>query len=696
MASTSIAADNCAANSKGSPEGDRSSYGGRWLVLLAAAWIVTAGVAVYWNSFAGAFVFDDQTSIVENPTIRKLWPLGPVFSPPRNGETVSGRPLLNLSFALNYAISGKETWSYHLVNLGIHLANALLLLGLLRRTLQKAVIPPSVRANALPLAWAITLLWTVHPLQTEAVTYIVERAESLVAFFYLAMLYAILRTDEAGHARWWLGLAVGACLLGMASKEVMVTAPVLAIVYDRTFLAGTFREAWRRRAWMYVFLAATWLLLLGLVWSTGLLFRREELETPLWWSYALAQPRSILYYLRLAIWPHPLCVYYAWPVCKSWLEILPALVVVLAAGAAVIWAMARRPMWGFVGFWFFAILAPTSSVIPLHDVVVERRMYLPLVAMQALAVMAGYFLGRWLLQRAWMPTQVCRGLGLSMAVVTSAVLGILTIDRNQIYSSELILWQDTAAKAPWNPAAYNGWGVALLASARPSEAIEHFEEAVRIKPRCAVAHNNWGNALLTLDRQSEAVEHFEEAVRIKPDLADAHINWGNALLALDRQSEAIKHYQRALRIKPDYAEIYYNWGNALFSLGRHQEAVERYKQALQIKADHADAHLNLGNSMSGLGRHAEALQHFEQAARLKPDYAEAQTNWGIALSALGRKLEAIEHYQQALRIQPDCFTAHNNWGNAFSELGRPSEGIEHYEQALRIKPEYAEAHCNWG
>ena len=671
-------------------ESGPSWFHSRWATPLGAGLIMLAGVAVYWNSFAGVFVFDDQTSIVENPTIRKLWPLGPVFSPPRNGETVSGRPLLNLSLALNYAISGKETWSYHLANLGIHLANALLLLGLVRRTLQRPVVPPSVRDHALPLAWTIALVWTVHPLQTEAVTYIVERAESLVAFFYLLMLYAILRSDEAGHPRWWQGLAVGACLLGMASKEVMVTAPVMAIVYDRTFLAGTFRKAWRRRARMYVFLAATWLVLIGLVWSTGLLLRREEFEVPSWWSYALAQPRSILYYLRLAIWPHPLCAYYAWPVCQSWLEILPALVAVLVAGVAVIWAMVKRPMWGFAGFWFFGILVPTSSVIPLHDVMVERRMYLSLAAVLTLVVVGGYLVGRrWLGRRVLV-------VGTCLVITVAVVLGVLTHQRNEDYRSELSMWEDTLRKAPDNPYAHNNLGNALTHASRLAEAIKHLEEVVRLKPEYALGHINLGAALRRSGRVSEAIEHYEEAIRLKPQYAVGHNDLGVVLYSLGRLSEGIEHCREAIRLKADYADAHSNLGLALAKAGRLPEAVEHHMEAIRLNPSQVTFHNNLGNAILALGRPAEAVKHYEAALAIDPTFAATHNNLGMVLTKTGRLPEAIERYAEAIRLDPKQVTFHNNLGNAMLAMGRSAEAIKHYEVALQIDPTFAGTHSNLG
>ncbi len=164
--------------------------------MLAAGLITLATVAAFSNSFAGPFVFDDIPSIVKNPTIRQLWPLWPTLCPPRDGETVTGRPLLNLSLAINYAVSGQRVWSYHAANLGIHVFAALLLFGILRRSFLLPTMRDRWGTAALPLALVVALLWAIHPLQTESVTYIVQRAESLVGLFYFLTLYCFVRARK--------------------------------------------------------------------------------------------------------------------------------------------------------------------------------------------------------------------------------------------------------------------------------------------------------------------------------------------------------------------------------------------------------------------------------------------------------------------------------------------------------------------
>ena len=244
--------------------------------------------------------------------------------------------------------------------------------------------------------------------------------------------------------------------------------------------------------------------------------------------------------------------------------------------------------------------------------------------------------------------------------------------------------------------AHYSLGTALMHSGRLPEAIEHLEHALRVKPDYAEARNNLGGALMESGRLPEAIEHFEQAVRVKPDYAEAHYNLGGALMRSGRLPEAIEHLEQVLRINPDYAEARNNLGSALMQSGRLPEAIEHLEHALRVKPDFAEAHYNLGTALMESGRLPEAIEHLQQALRIKPDYAEARYNLGTALMQSGRLPEAIQHWEHAVRIKPDDAEAHYILGIALGRAGRIPEAIEHLQQALRIKPDYAEAHYNLG
>ena len=369
-----------------------SEFPSYWTTLIAGGVIVLATVLAYRNSLNGPFIFDDKLAIVSNLTIRRLWPIWKPLCPPSHGETVTGRPLLNLSLAVNYAISGLNVWSYHVANLAIHILAAWLLFGILRRTF----LLPSLGNSQIPaptcLALAIAMLWAIHPLQTESVTYIVQRAESLVGMFYLLTLYCFIRGATSGGGRYWYAAAVLACLLGMASKEVMVSAPLMVLLYDRAFLAGSFREAWRRHYGVYLALASTWLLSGWLVVVAGSRGGTAGFGAGVSsWAYLCTQFGAIVHYLKLSVWPRPLLFDYGPDTVPITLAIIPNALFVGLLGLATLVALWRWPKIGFLGAWFFAILAPTLSIVPVAtQVVAEHRMYLPLAAVVIAVTLAGY------------------------------------------------------------------------------------------------------------------------------------------------------------------------------------------------------------------------------------------------------------------------------------------------------------------
>jgi len=572
-------------------------------VLAGEAILAAGAIAVYSRTFPIPLFFDDRAAIIDNSTIRH-W--GTAWWPPIN-TTASGRPILNLSLAINYAVSGTAGWSYHALNLAIHVLAGLTLFGIVRRTLARRA-----EAAASPLAFFAALLWTLHPLQTEAVTYVIQRAESLMGLFYLLTLYCFIRGAEAnGRQRLWFPLSVVACLLGMATKEVTVSAPLIVLLYDRTFVAGSFREAWHRRRWLHLSLAATWLPLAGLVASAG--WNRNGMAgfdvgiTP--WAYWLTQFEAVTRYLWLAVWPHPLVFEYGtfWVNQATEMSLYALLVVGLAV--AVLVALWRRPVLGFLGAWFFAILAPTSVVPGRLQMIVEHRMYLPLAAVMTLVVIGIHAAVR---RQSWV---VFAALALG--------LGMLTARRNEDYRSELTIWSDTLAKRPNNERAHYNLGNAWLeVPGRLNDAIAQYEEALRLNPDYAEAHNSLGFAWAQMPgRLDDARAQFAESLRLDPHCASAHTNLGNVWSEMPgRLNDAIAQYEEALRLDPDYAEAHYNLGLAFSRMpGRLNDAIAQFEEALRLRPDYAPGWHSLGVSWFQLGNLPAAAEAFRKELRLSPD-----------------------------------------------------------------------------
>lgn len=547
-------------------------------IAICGAVLIAAGAIAYSNSFQGAFVFDDLLSIPQNPSLHRLPALWSVLSPPDDGVTVSGRPVVNLTLALNAAAGGDTVWGYHLVNLAIHLLAGLTLFGLTRRTIERRrppATPGGCGASAKLLALAISALWTLHPLQTESVTYIVQRAESLMGLFYLQTLYCFVRGTETQDRAWFI-LSWLACFLGMATKEVMVSAPVIVLLYDRAFVAGSLGEAWRRRRGYYAAISATWLLLAVLVIGTssrgGTVGFGLSVTVARYW---LAETVAISRYLRLAVWPHPLIFdYYV-----QWFDFRAALPFALSVAVLVaitVWSLIRAPAIGFLGSWFFAILAPTSLVPGIRQTMAEHRMYLALVPIVVLAVMAVHrFARRWAF-----PVFAAAALG----------LGFLTFRRNVDYRTSISLWTDTVRKLPSNPC----------------------------------AHDNLSAAFFTAGDFPPARREAEEAIRLKADASSSHCNLANALLSLGDTAGAIRQYTAAIRLNPGDTVSHFNLGVAYYETGRAPAAVIEYLDALSLDPNYSPARINLAQTLRRLRLVAAAQPHADPTAPISRPPAPAR------------------------------------------------------------------------
>lgn len=569
----------------------------RRLERFAIPLIFLAGLAAYHNSFRGAFVMDDSTAVVRNTTIRT--PLTPsVLSPPRR-TAVSGRPLVNLSLALNYAIGGLDVTSYHVVNLIVHVLAALVLFGVVRRTLSSPGLEDRYRERASELATAIALLWVVHPLASESVDYTIQRTELMMGLFLMLTLYCSFRSFEAPRRprrrRIWQAGALAAFALGMASKEVAAVAPLLVLVGDALFWSGSFRDAVLRRWRLYAGFAAILVVCIFVVSTRFHLtlagFVRYGV-TP--WQYALTQAGVIVHYLRLALWPAPLVADYdGWPIATSVGSVLPALLLVSFIVLLTAWGLLRRKKLAFLGAVFLLVLAPTSSFRPqAAEVAAERRMYVPLAAVLALVVLGADAVGR----RRRTPKAVEAATVAALALV----LGILTVRRNEDYRTTLSFWTDVVEKRPDNARARVWLGNYLDDHGRSAEAFAHMATAVRLQPRNATAHYDLATMLASRGRTDDAIAHYRQSLRIQPGKAEVHNNLGISLVHAGRIDEAIEHYGKALRIDPGHAFAHYNLAQALVLQGRTKEAAVHLEAVVRLKPGFGSARREL-SALQGVG-----------------------------------------------------------------------------------------------
>jgi tetratricopeptide (TPR) repeat protein len=541
---------------------------------------------------------------------------------------------VNLTFAINYRLDGFNPAGYHLVNVFVHICSAVLLWAVVRRTLRLEYFDGRFTSSAGWLALLAAMLWAVHPLLTEAVIYAVQRTELMMAMFYIATLYcsmrywaALNRPLPSGEGRgegqprqravFWLILAVIACLAGMASKEVMVSAPLMVLLFDRTFVAGSLPRALRRSWPLYVSLAATWLLLLFLNLGAprGASAGFDLGVSP--YMYWLTQTKVLLVYLKLVVWPWPLLIHYEFPLFATfsvaWMYVVPVLLLVLLT-LLLLWR--NRPI-GYLGTFIFAILAPTSVVPIVTEMAAERRMYLPLAALVVLFIVGGYLAAQRVLRNRAGGRLALFGFEPSLVAVAIPALalvlasGVVSAHRLDTYYSPLAVWEQVLRVQPYNSVAYQNKGFLLQEAGNLPGAIDQYREAVRLAPDAVEARYNLSTLLLKAGAPAEAVEQLKSAVELVPNDAPMRNNLATALSVCHRYDEAITAFRATLELDPNNWTIHRNLGITQQKAGKYQDAIASLENALRLNPSAIDIYLNMANtySLAGQPEKANAMLH---------------------------------------------------------------------------------------
>jgi tetratricopeptide (TPR) repeat protein len=654
--------------------------------------IAAAAVLVYGAGIAGPFAFDDALTVVQNPQIRDLGNLHAVLSPMAH-TALSGRPLASLSFAVNYALGGLDVTGYHVANIVLHVAYALLIFGLVRGTLVRFGDRGDRNAWSINVAFAVALIWTVHPLTTEVVDYLTQRTESMMAVCCLLTLYASMRSLDS-HPRRWQTIAILACTAGAACKETIVVAPVLVVLYDRAFAFESFASAFRARWRLYAGLALTWIVLAALVAGNGQTISAGSESAPTsTWVYLLNQTVMITHYLRLAIWPHGLVLYYGWPQSLSLVNVWPyaLLIVGLFIAAVVVWV--RRPAVGFLGAWFFLLLAPTSSVLPIAtEVGAERRMYLPLVAIVVLIVCGALFVWQRLQRSTVSSTGGWSGVtvGGAITVAVAVILAAGTVVRTREYQSPLVMAQTVLERWP-TANAHNLVGAELVAAGRHDEAIQQFRAAA---PALPVARFQLGSELLATGHADEGVAMLESFVKDEPHQLAARA----ALISIGRDYEgrqdwprAIDAFTRILVIDSSDADAHGLLGEALAGDGQLVDAIPHYDAYLRAHPADANAWTALGVAVISCGRTNDAVVAFRNAVGAAPGNPHFRQNLARSLLAQGDVRDAAEQAQQATTLDPNDPAAHELLGEVLVKETRIDDARAEFKRALEIDPTFEPA-----
>jgi protein O-mannosyl-transferase len=645
--------------------------------------IAVAVVLVYANGLAAPFVLDDQASIVQNRSIRN-WSQPAVVLASEPDSPVAGRPLVNLSFAVNHALAGLDVRGYRVTNVVLHLACALLVLGILRRTCELPRVRPHVGDAAGLVAFAVALIWALHPLNSEVVMYLSQRTESMMAFLLLLTLYAAIRAVSSRGVGAWHGLAIVSCGLGMMAKESMVVAPVLVALYDRVYVFDSWRDALGRRRLLYAGLALTWLVLLAMA-ATGPRSASAGFSSGVSaWSYLLNQAVMITRYLRLAVWPDSLVAFYGWPLPLTLGDVLPEAAFVGGLAAAALVLLFVKPFVGYLGAWFFITLSPTSSVVPIAtEVGAERRMYLPLLALVSAGVLIAQAVAARLRSRTAdvAPPDTLRtpftarrihAIPVALALIgVCAALATLTAVRVSEYQSSTVLARTVVERWP-SGVAHHMLGETFALEGRNLEAVEHLEKAVALgNSRAGYA---LGIELFNAGRYPEAIERLDAFVRtsnlpyrlvprwLEPPMSEvlvARSLLARSYAALGRWEDAAEQAGLVLEMAPSQTESRGVLADAMFEQQQWAGARAQYREYLQVHPNSIPALVNLGIAEIGLENLDAAIEAFERAVASDPSSARAHRFLAMASLDGGDFDRAARHAREAIALGADDEIIHD-------------------------------------
>ena len=679
---------------------------------IAAIVIVT--IVAFLPAVSAPFQLDDVTSIPGNPTIQTLSTA--MFSPPDGGLAVSGRPVVNVSLAINRALNASfgadnagtngqpATVGYHVVNLLLHVLCGLVLFGIVRRTITLGRGLDAWRGDAEPIALIFTALWMVHPLQTESVDYIIQRTEMLVSLCYATTLYASIRAWNAStrpNRMAWYTLSVVACLLGMGSKEVMISAPVMVVLYDRAFRVASWRDLFTaltgRRAF-YIALVATAAWLLVLV-SSGARSTTAGFGTGLaWYRYLYTQAWAITRYVRLLFWPSGLIYDYGQEPLTGPAGV-PGLLLLAAFGAATViaWTRDRWRWFGFAGAWFFLLLGPSSSVVPIRtEIAAERRVYLACAAVIVIVVVAALAL----LRRAdpalssgdtarWRRVRVA---GRAVCVLVVALLAVATFERSRLYRDPEALWRDTLAKRPRNARAYDNLAAVILQkdSTRRPEAERLLRQAIATDTMYLTSFTNLADLDMKRGQTAEARSLLERVLRIEPKLIDANARLAGVMVKEGQFAKAIPILERVVAERPT-DDAFVDLATAYMASGRASDATNALRRAVELNPARADAAAYLGAQLLQSGHPDQAIPYLETATRAPG--AEAMTSALLSLSygEVGNQAQAMSAAAAAAARGGSDEQVYLATGRAMLMVGAVPEAVTFYGQAARLAPADPEA-----
>ena len=687
--------------------------------------LILLGIIIYSNSFKCSFQFDDLHQIVNNTKIRNLADLSGIWNSSAN------RPVSFLSFAINYHFNQLDVRYWHFVNLAIHLFNAMLVWWLTLLIFSSPVMKDQkISEHKKVIAFMTALLFLSHPLATQSVTYIVQRMTSMVTLFYLLsiVLYVKARLTNKGVIAKIL-LSSGSFLslfLAMRTKENAFTLP-FAILLVEFFFIRTGKLSINFRDYRVILLTALFLIVLLLIplryslnifkpiLPTG---HPESVLTP--YYYLLTQFRVIVKYIQLLLLPVGLNLDYDFPVSTSFFQIHTFLSFLFLAFLIIlgIYLFKKLRILSFGIFWFFITLTVESGIIPINDVIVEHRTYLPSFGFFLIIICSLYLLFRVKYQF----------LATGILIILAGLNSYLTYERNKVWKDDLTLWTDVVSKSPHKARAITNLGIAYANRGQWESAIEEYSRAIQLDPKFpitlisrglayrsvgqldkaiadytnaikidstnSISFNDRGICYIDQGETEKAIVDFTRAIVLDPAFTDAYSNRSASYQNTGELDKAIVDIDKAISLHPGHYQSISNRGAIFEKMNQPDQAIADYSKAIELKPDFAKAYVNRASVYERSGLVDKALADYSRAIEIEPNYIEAWFNRGVIYAHLGQREKAIENYSQVIKLNPNNSLGYYNRGLTYGKMEKLDLAIDDFTNALKIDPDFTSAYKN--
>ena len=625
-----------------------------------AAWIalglVGVAIAVYLPVVHNDFVYyDDPKYVTENAVVLRglTWPgIRWAFT---TGTDANWFPLTWMTHMLDVQLYGAHAGGHHVTNLVLHVISTLLLFGVLYRM-----------TGAMGRSGFVAGLFALHPLHVESVAWVAERKDVLSTLFWMLTLWAYVWYVRKPQLKRML-LVLLTFALGLMSKPMLVTLPFVLLLLDAWPLnrlsERSIRQLIVEKLPMFALAIASSIVTFIVQRKGGAVGGLEAYPLVLRMGNALM---SYVGYIGKMFWPARLAAFYPYPETLSTGAVLGAAVILAAISFLAIRSARSRPYLIVGWLWYLGTLVPVIGLIQVgNQAMADRYTYVPLIGLFIIIVWGVYdLLGQWTLRRIVLPVTGALALA-SCAIIARAQV--------QYWKNSSALWTRALDVTDDNYVAHNNLGLALAGQGKIDEAIEHYNEALRLRPNYATARTNLGAALAKQGKSADAISNYTQVLKTKPDLPEAHVDLGAALASQGKVDDAIAQYNEALRLKPDYAEAHANLGLALASQGKVDEAISHYRQALRLKPGFVEVYNNLGYVLATRGQWDDAIRQYNEAIRLKPDFELARMNLAVALANQGKTKESLSAFMEVLRINPNNDAARASIAQLAEQARREAE-----------------------